>query len=90
MSRESVEESVERLLVEYADGVPEGRPLDANLSLKDDLAIESLSLVSLAIRLGQEVGVDVAELGVEFGDMRTFGDLTRFAHMLRTIKASNQ
>ena len=87
MSRESVEASVERLVVEYAGNLPARRPLEASLSLKDDLAIESLSLVSLTIRLGQELGLDVAELGLEFGEMRTVGDLVRVAHSLHALQA---
>ncbi len=88
MARESVEESLERLIVEYAESVPATRPLDAGLLLKEDLAIESLSLVSLTIRLGQEMGLDVAELGLEFGEMRTFGDLVRVAHTLSGLQAT--
>jgi acyl carrier protein len=88
MALEPVEETaarVERLVREYAQGLPEGRALDGKLSLKNDLAIESLSLVSLTLRLGDELGVDVVEMGLELGDVKTLSDLVEIA---RTISRS--
>ncbi len=73
---------MERLVLEYAQSIPKRRPLEAHLSLRDDLAIESLSLVSLTLRIGDEIGVDVMEVGVELGGVKTFGDLVRVAHSL--------
>ena len=73
---------VERLVLEYAQSAPEGRPLSAGLSLQSDLAIESLSLVSLTLRLGDELGVDVSEMGLEIGNLRTIGDLVLIAQQL--------
>lgn len=73
---------VERLVREYAQGIPAGRALEGTLSLKNDLAIESLSLVSLTLRLGDELGVDVVELGLELGDVKTLGDLVEIARTL--------
>jgi acyl carrier protein len=84
MHAESLESRVERLVREYAREVPP-RGLDARLSLRDDLAIESLSLVSLTLRLGDELGVDVLEAGVELGDMKTLGDLIRVAQTLSRL-----
>jgi hypothetical protein len=76
---ETTEEQVERLVREYSEGVPPGRPLSPNLSLREDLAIESLSLVSLAVQLGTELGVDVVDVGLELGGVKTLGDLVRVA-----------
>jgi len=76
---------VESLVVEYAQSLPATRPLDPRLSLRNDLVIESLSLVSLAVRLGDEFGVDVVDLGLELGDLKTLGDLV---NMARTISRS--
>jgi acyl carrier protein len=84
---ETLEALVERLVGEYAQSLPEGRPLDLRLSLREDLVIESLSLVSLALRLGDEFGVDVTEAGVELGGLRTLGDLVSMA---RTLSHRNQ
>lgn len=86
MLDESSEARVERLVLEYAQNVPERRPLDAGLSLREDLAIESLSLVSLTLRLGDELGVDVLEVGLELGDVKTIADLVRVAHTLAQTK----
>ena len=80
---------VERLVLEYAESVPASRPLDDNLSLHDDLAIESLSLVSLALRLGDEFGVDVVDSGLELGGIKTFGDLVNVARVLKRRSTKN-
>ena len=78
---------VERLVREYAQGLSPDRPLHAQLDLRNDLAIESLSLVSLTLRLGDELGVDVADMGLELGDVKTLGDLQNIA---LTISRSKQ
>ena len=85
-TEESMEACVTRLVLEYAQNVPAGRPLAAGLSLRNDLAIESLSLVSLALRLGDEFGVDVAELGLDLGPVKTLGDLVNIGHNLSKIE----
>ena len=84
---EAPEARVERLVLEYAQSVPTGRPLDSGLSLQNDLAIESLSLVSLTLRLGDELGVDVVELGIELGGVRTIGDLVAMAKTFTQLKS---
>jgi acyl carrier protein len=89
LTGETMEACVERLVLEYAQSVPPSRPLAAQLSLRDDLAIESLSLVSLALRLGGEFDVDIVELGLELRDLRTFGDLVHVARTLEQQGASN-
>ncbi len=89
MHSESVEQTrarVERLVREYAQGLPADRALDGKLSLKNDLAIESLTLVSLTLRLGDEVGVDVVELGLELGNVQTLGDLIEIAKTISLAK----
>ena len=77
-----MESCVERLVLEYAQSVPSERPLRPSLSLRNDLAIESLALVSLALRLGGELGVDIVEQGVELGKLSTVGDLLDVARAL--------
>ena len=73
----------ERMLREFSPrAVPSGG-LHPRLSLRDDLAIESLSLVSLAVELGAQVGIDVADIDLELGDVKTVGDLVRVAETLR-------
>jgi len=82
MGEESTSMRVERLVLEYAQSLPVERPLPARLSLHDDLAIESLSLLSLTLRLGDEIGVDVTESGLELGAVKTLGDLVQVAQAL--------
>ena len=77
-----MEACVERLVLEYAQSSPAELPLEPRLSLRNDLAIESLSLVSLALRLGGELGVDIVEQGVELGKLSTVGDLLDVARVL--------
>ena len=85
-SPETTTARVERLIREFAQGIPAGRPLDGKLSLKNDLAIESLSLVSLTLRLGDELGVDVVEMGLELGTVETLGDLVKVADTISRAK----
>ena len=87
MPSESLEARVERLVLEYAQSLPAGRPLDPRLSLREDLVIESLSLVSLTLQLGDELGVNVMDSGIEFGRVKTLGDLFSMA---RTLSHTSQ
>jgi acyl carrier protein len=81
-SAESPYSRVERLVLEYAQNAPLKLPLSPALSLQGDLAIESLSLVSLTVRLGDELGVDVSTLELEIDKLRTIGDLVSVAKQL--------
>lgn len=83
MAGETVQQCVERLVREYAPGVLGDRPLGPELSLHDDLAIESLALMSLTLRLGNDFGVDVIEAGIELGGLKTLGDLIGVAQVLK-------
>jgi acyl carrier protein len=82
MDAETHEARVERLLLEYAQTLPSGRPLAASLDLREQLGIESLALVSLVLRLADELGADAIELGVEVGTVKTVGDLVGVAQAL--------
>ncbi len=77
----AVDEQVVRLVREYAQSAPPGL-LAPTLSLKDDLAVESLSLVSLVVRLGDELGVDVTEEGLDLGGLVTVGDVQSLARRI--------
>jgi acyl carrier protein len=85
-SEESMEARVTRLALEYATTAHSARPLPPELTLRNDLSIESLSLVSLTLRLGDELGVDVVEAGVDLGPVVTLGDLVNFGHRLAKLK----
>jgi acyl carrier protein len=75
MADETITQRVERLVLEYAQNPPPGGRLGPELSLRCDLAVESLSLVSLTIRLGDELGVDIVEREIDVGNVQTVGDL---------------
>jgi acyl carrier protein len=89
MQSETAEARVERLVAEYAQSLPSRRPLDQRLSLRDDLAIESMSLLSLTVRLGDELDVDILDLGLELGNLQTVGDLVRTARKLSHLKSEH-
>jgi acyl carrier protein len=76
-----LDERIASLVLEYAQ-TPCAPPLAATLSLQRDLTIDSLSLVSLVLRIGDEVGVDLVEAGVELGRLATVGDLVTLARSL--------
>jgi hypothetical protein len=56
----------------YAQALPKGRPLDPG-SLRDERVIESLSLFSLTLQLGDELGVNVMDLGIQLAGRKTLG-----------------
>jgi acyl carrier protein len=77
----SVESRITALVLEYALHAPTDRPLGLELSLRDEIGLDSFSLVSLMLRLGEEFNVDLAEessrLGINLEEISTFGDLVR-------------
>ena len=81
---ESVESKITDLVLEYALHAPADRPLRSEFSLRDEIGLDSFSLVSLMLRLGEEFNVDLAEestrLGIDLGSISTFGDLVRLGH----------
>jgi len=87
--QETIEERVEKLVLEYAQNAPPGGHLRPDLSLRKDLAVESLSLVSLTIRLGDELGVDIVELDINIGRVETLKDLVELGHRLSKLGQVN-
>jgi acyl carrier protein len=81
MKVEPLDGWIARLLAEYAQK-PLASPLDPRLSLRDDLAVESLSLVSLVVRLGDKLGVDAADDSLDLAGLATVGDLLALARRL--------
>ena len=86
---ERMEEWLTRLLGEYAQR-PVAAPLDGRLSLRDDLAIESLSLVSLVVRLGDKLGVDAADDSLDLAGLKTVDDLVTLAHRLEGTRVTQE
>lgn len=83
----SLENRISAILLEYAQVEASTLPLAPKLSLKNDLAIESLSLVSVVLRLGDELGVDVVDSGLELTTLKTVADLVALGRDLQTSKS---
>ena len=66
---------VASVLAEYAPVMPANRPLPRGLSLRQDLALDSLALVSVLIRLGNDFGVEVEDQEFDFAGLGSVGDL---------------
>ena len=71
------------LVLQYATTTPD-LPMAPSLSLRGDLSIDSLTLVSLTLRLGDEAGIDLIEAGVDLGRLETVGDLVALFQTLQT------
>jgi acyl carrier protein len=76
-----LESKITDLVMEYALHPPAGRPLPPELSLRDEIGLDSFALVSLMLRIGEEFSVDLAEessrVGINLQEIATFGDLMR-------------
>jgi acyl carrier protein len=80
-----VDARVAALVREYSTNPPTG-PLDPSATLRNDLGVDSLSLVSVAVALGDEVGVDLVEWGADLAKLVTLADLITLGHAL--VRAS--
>src|ERR1700756_4667213 len=78
-----LEECMTKILLEYSQAPDQIPPFSHSVSLRNDLAIESLSLVSVLLRIGDALGVDLVESGFELGRLETFGDLVTLAKTLQ-------
>lgn len=76
---ETMSERITRLLLQHMPSEIAARPLPARLSIRDELGVESLSLVSVLVDLGAELEVDITESGVELSRIQTVGDLIEVA-----------
>jgi acyl carrier protein len=76
-----VDARVEALIREYSARLPSG-PLDPKASLRNDLGVDSLSLVSVAVALGDDFGIDLAEWGADLAKLVTLEDLKTLGHAL--------
>lgn len=70
----SVHRRVTSLLHEVRPELPRSS-VTGSSTLTDDLGFDSLSLMALAVRLHEEIGVDLAELAARAADIRTVDDL---------------
>ena len=84
-----IDARVAALVLEYSQNPPNGS-LDPKASLRRDLGVDSLSLVSVAVALGDELGVDLVEWGADLGKVVTFADLVALAHALARASPSTR
>ena len=82
-NQEFLESTVSGILFDYIQITPEQLPLKATQSLRDDLALESLSLVSVVLRIADELGVDALNISVGLHSLKTVGDLVTLSQNLQ-------
>ena len=70
------------VLAEYVAEMPADRPLSAGLSLRQDLALESLALISVLVRIGNEFGIDIGDQEFDIASLETVGDLVALMEKL--------
>ena len=73
---------VASVLAEYVPVMPANRPLPEGLSLRQDLALDSLGLVSVLVRLGDDLGIDVDDKEFDLAGLKTVGDLADLVEKL--------
>ena len=76
---------VASVLAEYVPVMPANRPLPEGLSLRQDLALDSLGLVSVLIRLGDDFGIDVDDQEFDLAGLETVGDLADLVEKLALV-----
>jgi len=78
----TLEQRIIGLVLEYAQTPPSG-PVLPRMSLRRDLSVDSLSLVSLTLRLGDELAVDLVRHGFDLSRLDTVGDLIAFGRSVQ-------
>ncbi len=84
-----VDARIAALVLEYSQSPPAG-PLDPQSSLRKDLGVDSLSLVSVAVALGDQFGIDLVEWGADLSKLETVADLFALGHALARASPSSQ
>ncbi len=78
----TLEERIISMVLEYAQ-TPLAGPVEPRMSLRRDLSIDSLSLTSLTLRLGDELAVDLVQQGFDLSRLDTVGDLIAFGRSVQ-------
>ena len=78
----STMDRLENVLADYAPVMPTNRPLAGGLSLRQDLGLDSLALVSILVRFGDDFGIDMADQEFDFAGIETVSDLH---HLLQQL-----
>jgi acyl carrier protein len=84
-----VDARVAALVLEYSQSPPSG-PLDPKASLRNDLGVDSLSLVSVALALGDQFGIDLVEWGADLSKLETLADLIALGQALARASPSTR
>ncbi len=84
---ETMSERITRLLLQHAQSGDLARQLSPRLSIRNELGVDSLSLVSVLVELGAELNIDITESGVELSRIETVGDLIGIGDHLQRLPA---
>ncbi len=87
MTHEELQKRVAELLAEYAAVAVDPASLDGSRTLAGDLGIESLSLVSLLLRVAEELEVDLVALGIDLTGIDTVEGLMQLARKMLESKS---
>jgi acyl carrier protein len=82
MQTQEIHDCIRGILVDYCE-LNASAPLDLSLSIREDLAIDSLTFVSIILRLEDALKVDLLESGIELHTISTIGDLVRAGQSLQ-------
>ncbi len=82
MSTAPLETTVERLVREVMPRRLQQAPVEPSMSLRGELGIDSLGLMSLAFRLEEEFCIDLMGHADEVANVQTVGDVHRLVHLL--------
>jgi acyl carrier protein len=88
---ETMSDRITRILVQHAQSaIPVGQ-ISPRLSIRNELGVDSLSLVSVLVELGAELNIDITESGVELSRIETVGDLIGIGdHLLATAAGAER
>src|SRR5438067_2226998 len=81
---------VASVLAEYMPVMPGNPPLPEELSLRQDLALDSLALVLVLMRLGYDFGINVDDQEFNLAGVETVGDLADLVEQLAIAGAKGK
>jgi acyl carrier protein len=84
----AIHDSIRAILADYCD-LSSNVPLNLSLSIRNDLAIDSLTFVSILLRLEDVLETDLLESGIELHRIETIGDLVRIGRTVQDSKSSH-
>lgn len=69
-----------RLLASSVEGGLQGLSITSESRLKEDLCFDSISYLTLAVRIAEEYALDVTRDYEDYYEVRTVGDLAEFVN----------